>query len=882
MNRIVLLSLLALVLAACGGSSSSPTPVPTTDPLLTEANSFKGEFPADAQIVGPDEFRQGLASGDFSLVSTASLAAQKVAREKQFQDDRAYLNAVPDKSPYLAALLAQAAGLTGVDTDHPVSGPGGQPLLLLGLGTQLRDAVEAYSKSQDVGNALADYTLSYSLLPADLKAQADSPDSLKGAALGAVQAAATRLSALLAAVPNLDGTRPEAGSGGVQNTPGAVSAQTVNAGNGSDNNGPCTPTGLVKTYWFPLKNFVSPIKNQANRGTCWAFSAIGALESRERVQNNNPANLSEQFLVNKVKQDWDSSDDNDGYWSDKALQTAVSKGQILPSEAAWTYNPASGRPATTYDNTCAGYSGDCSDTAHESRRVCTTVIFKFCSYVTVRYSGSGVASSTTTQVWTSGKSFDLPRYRLLMSQGYTLLADFPVYEGFRGRVTADGKVSDYTQTMIDDKKMEVAGSYGGHAVQLVGFLSNDVLSQFGQVSKVGGGGYFILKNSWGCSAGDAGYYYVPADYVSRFFNTLRVLNFDNKRSDAWIKEQAVPGGTVGAGIVIKSNPARADLRVETDLAQFFTVSHPVAKSVNLTVTSDLDGTVYNGPWSTDTGALFGSSLKRTFTSQGTRTVTLVTSYGSAESRASFVINVVNTPPRLNLSYSGNPQQGEDYPITAQITDINESDLSKLCASTVWSVDVPDVLSVSSGCTVKVRFGAQGARQVRVSTRDAEGATDVQTLSLNVQPPPVNPYPRLKSSGMYSRQFVPNVLGVGVCGSASVNSGSTIDLRQTGCTLLPGGTPPLRYFAGSEVENPSSEALTYDWKFYVTNQTGDYNLYSSLASTTASFDLYSPGNTQAVTNDCRVTLKVNAPDPARSKGPITVWSGKCTYNATRLN
>ena len=70
---------------------------------------------------------------------------------------------------------------------------------------------------------------------------------------------------------------------------------------------------MVARFWFPLKSFVSPIKKQANRGLCWAFAAIGAVESRERVQNNNRVDLSEQFLVNKVKQDWDDDDYNDGY-----------------------------------------------------------------------------------------------------------------------------------------------------------------------------------------------------------------------------------------------------------------------------------------------------------------------------------------------------------------------------------------------------------------------------------------------------------------------------------------------------------------------------------------------------------------------------------------
>lgn len=80
-------------------------------------------------------------------------------------------------------------------------------------------------------------------------------------------------------------------------------AQAIVPGNGADNDGTFAPTNLAGLYWFPLKSFISPMEQQASRGTCWAFTAIGAPESRERVQNDNAADLSEQILVNKVKQD---------------------------------------------------------------------------------------------------------------------------------------------------------------------------------------------------------------------------------------------------------------------------------------------------------------------------------------------------------------------------------------------------------------------------------------------------------------------------------------------------------------------------------------------------------------------------------------------------
>ncbi|MGI8748829.1 MAG: C1 family peptidase [Deinococcus sp.] len=868
---------LAFLLAACGGSDPSPNPKPTGD-LFKQANAWTGTLPADAETVSSDAFSKGVASGELVLMSSATLEEQKAAREAQYQQDKAFLKSLPDPSPALQALLAEAAASPTFEGDRPVKGPDGQTVVLFGLGTQLHNAAEEYRRSQSVENALSSYTLTYDLLPGALKGQAPTPDSLKGKGLAEVRAALDALNTLLGGSPSTLGTARLEPNGGT------LTAQATNAGNGTDNNGVCAPTNYVKRYWFPLKNFISPVKNQAKRGTCWAFTAIGAVESRERVQNNNPADLSEQFLVNKVKQDWDSNDYSDGYWSEKALETALSKGQVFPSEGSWTYNSAGGRPSVkdgdsgSYANSCNNYTGTCSDTAHESRRVCTTVIFKFCGYATVKYGGAGVASGNTTQVWKNGDSFKLNNLRLLLTQGHVLMASFPVYKGFMDDVKKDGVVSNYSQTRLDDKGKEVSGSYGGHAVQIVGFLSNDELTTFGNPANIGGGGYFIIKNSWGCGAADGGYYYLPADYVSKFFNSLSTLNFDTRRSDAWTREQATPGGSQAPSIVIKSSAAQADLRVEKDLTALFSVSHPVAASVNLTVTSSRDGTIYNGPWSTDTNGLFGSALKYTFASTGTRTLTLLAKYGSTQAQATLSVNALNTPPAITLASSGSPSQGVDFSITALIQDINEPDAGKLCANTTWSVDAPDTLSGTSGCTQTIKFGTTGSRQVRVSTQDSEGATDAKTLTLDVQPPPVNPYPTIVSSGVYARDFHNSGGFLQGCYDTAVSSGTTIDLRQTGCSFS--GQAPRRYSGAVEVGNPSGETLTYDWKLYVSDSQGEHVLYSTTASTSASFPLYPYQNAIPVTNSCRVTVQVNAPDPSRSKS-LTVWTGKCTYYSTRI-
>lgn len=67
---------------------------------------------------------------------------------------------------------------------------------------------------------------------------------------------------------------------------------------------PCTPGCILPDTWDWTKvrgvNWLPPVRDQRNCGSCWAFSAAGAVEGRYNLEQNTPGantNLAEQDLV---------------------------------------------------------------------------------------------------------------------------------------------------------------------------------------------------------------------------------------------------------------------------------------------------------------------------------------------------------------------------------------------------------------------------------------------------------------------------------------------------------------------------------------------------------------------------------------------------------
>jgi hypothetical protein len=893
-------------LSACGGGgdSAAPSPPPPTPPpetLFVPANAWTGAVPAGAQTVTPDEFRRRQMAGELVLVTSATQDAQRSAHSAHVAAERAFLESQPDLSDAVKALLAQAAAATDLEADAFATLPGGRQVALNSLGTAIENAAADHRRARDPALALAAYELSYTLLSDALKAQLPAPATLAGATLAQIRQASQQMEAALATQTDIDNTRldPSAPPAPAETQGSLRRALDFNPGNGVDNNGPCTPSGYARRYHFPLRNFVSPVKDQGERGLCWAFAAIAAVESRDQVQLGTTPDLSEQFLANRVKLLWEPNNFLDGGSAAFALNTAEDRFQRLPVETTWTYNPAVGRPDNAFDSGVVGtpasysgacklenYNGTCSETAHQSEGVCTSVqVGTFCSFVIQSFPDAGLRGSRVLPVWASGQSWNVGIFRAHLAAGRSLIGVFPIYEGFSAVPTVGptrGIVSSYLRQMRDKKGKLVDGSSGDHLAQIVGFVSNEQLSlPGGPPSTVGGGGYFILRNSWGCTVGDAGYYYVPADYVRDNFYSLDVLDMLPNRSARWAADQVAPGGTAGLSVNLRDNAA-VGLRVRGDLAGDIVVNHPVANYARMTVTSDRDGLLYDGQWLVNApvgGSLFANSLPVNFQTEGPRQVTLVAHYGSQTVTTTKTVTALNSTPVITFEPGDKPQQNENAVVNALVTDLNEADPTAMCTAMTWQVAAPDTIVSGSGCSRVIRFGAAGIRQVSVGTRDTEGLTASATGSFEVLPPPVNPYPRIGSFGVLSRDALLIENQPFGCISHTVANNAVIDLRQLGCKTNILGPDLSRYFGQLVVENPAGEALSYDWTYTDYYPNGTATPRSGTARTTTPnvevnrFLYVGLDGAPAFAFRCTIDVRVNAPEASRSK-TLRVWSGQC--------
>lgn len=199
-------------------------------------------------------------------------------------------------------------------------------------------------------------------------------------------------------------------------------------------------------------NYVSPVKDQLDCGSCWAFAAVGVLESLIAIDNSTSGvflDLSEQILVSCDVANY-GCDGGDPEVAARFLQT-----EGTSYEACYPYIHANGACSAA----CGGWR---------------TNAFRIVEYESVAATVEGLKRALQEGPF---------------QVGLEIYGDFKSYSS-----------GVYERAWGSDQ--------GGHAVLLVGY--RDVPGSYG-------GGYFIVKNSWGAAWGESGYFRIGYSQVT---NTL--------------------------------------------------------------------------------------------------------------------------------------------------------------------------------------------------------------------------------------------------------------------------------------------------------------------------------------------------------------------------
>jgi C1A family cysteine protease len=98
---------------------------------------------------------------------------------------------------------------------------------------------------------------------------------------------------------------------------------------------------IPTSFDYRTYGWVTPVKNQGQCGSCWAFAAVAGMESNYLAYSGSTLDLSEQEMVDCVTQ----SSGCGGGWSDAALDYIASNGAAV--ETTYPYKAADGTCKTT-------------------------------------------------------------------------------------------------------------------------------------------------------------------------------------------------------------------------------------------------------------------------------------------------------------------------------------------------------------------------------------------------------------------------------------------------------------------------------------------------------------------------------------------------------
>lgn len=540
----------------------------TTVVLFAFVNIVANAQSGPIQWISNSEFDEMVQSGELKLATPHILEGQSLQILARYLRNQAVVEDFLRQNPNLPGLAGLVAATPSPNDPNVTLNPNGdyyaaivdsngasQVVQTMGQGTKLAQLASSIQASSDPQIQLQIYTALYNQLPqAFLNGGGGdpapiSPSQLQGASLAtiknAIHALVSQWATIVSLLPPPVPTVPVACNAEVGASPtadneyyGDQSTMFLTPGCETP-----SPTGILANFDFPSKGLLTCVKNQGYRGTCGIFAATSAIEELVARDMGVMVNLSEQDWWENVKLNFDPDYYGDGEDPGYALHVSAENGYQFGYENQWDYNPSWSQPTCTgcyeYVDTCSHYpltEPGCSWSAPQAPEFCTVEpLVAVCAFSTAVLSGPRAPYPVPTQVfniWNPGTfCFGCtpgvaPYPDMSVQEMILFLADNDaVILGFN--VTND--FGNYAYVWSDLKPKErladASTSTGGHNVHVVGYVSNEDLAATIPSAPPGpGGGYFIIKNSWGLCAGDAGYYYMPVEYLKKEAQAIYVVS----------------------------------------------------------------------------------------------------------------------------------------------------------------------------------------------------------------------------------------------------------------------------------------------------------------------------------------------------------------------
>lgn len=729
------MTVLLAVLAACGGNTGGGG---DTSGVFKPENAFGKAPPESAETISPEEFSNLSKDPNFRWESASARAARKQKTDTQFQADKALLEGLADSrlARFLKNPKSPVETTFGGQYLINVNARNGKTLKVLtqGKGETYRELVSGRQRYLDKGNQLGVYQGLYESLSQSLRAGLPTPSDLQNQSyqqvMAALKQAEQKLASSIEAI-ELQAERQGLSGSGVSaqadpymppSYPANANAE-VEAGEGSDRTGNgCGPVagGVYEKLHWAQKYFTTSIKNQGNRGSCVSFALTSALETQVAIRSARWVNLSEQYLYNRIKSVWDPDNYGDGTSTADAAEEFHDSGYLLPFESQWNYNPASSRvdheDDEYYTKSCTDYDERCSNTTHQGKYVCTLVNnVPYCGSIPPNPSLDGYRISESHLLWSNGIfSGDIPvnTVRALLTLGHPLVVALEVYQNSFSPNT-QGFLTNYA----DDELR------GGHAVHLVGYLSNaKIQAKIPGAPNGAGGGYFVIKNSWSDCWSDGGYVYIPVGWANQFFKNITYYTAGNVSSAFTNKPPTVQ-------ITAPSNGLSFPFAQDTTYRA--TATDPNGGNLIIRWSSSVDGNLGSGP-----------QITKNFSTPGARVITAVAedSLGFKSEPASITVTGTNLAPTAKILtplpsatvYAGSTVvnfQGEG------LDGDGAFPVELSCDRLSWkSSNTAD--NLGSGCDFNHTFTSTGLRTITLTATDQYGAKGTATLAVNVTPKPL--------------------------------------------------------------------------------------------------------------------------------------------------